>query len=133
LPWAGIEKQQLENLHYADVKAAERMARLYMEIVNANAIETQEDIARLNVFFARLLFCFFAEDTDVFPVGSFTGAIASLTNPSGEDTAAFLDALFKVLDLQAVPRRTQPPRAPGPAHHRRVLGDRRRRTHRADG
>ena len=112
-PWAGIEKQQLENLHYADVKAAERMARLYSEIVKANAIETQEDIDRLNVFFARLLFCFFAEDTDVFPASSFTGAIASLTNPSGEDTASFLDALFKVLDTP------DDERAGVPAHFRR--------------
>jgi hypothetical protein len=104
LPLAGIEKQQLENLHYADVKAAERMARLYMEIVKANAVETQEDIDRLNVFFARLLFCFFAEDTDVFPTGAFTGAIASLTQPSGEDTASFLDALFTVLDTPEAER-----------------------------
>ena len=108
LPWAGIEKQQLENLHYADVKAAERMARLYTEIVKANAIETREDIDRLNVFFARLLFCFFAEDTDVFPSGAFTGAIASLTNPSGEDNASFLDALFNVLDTPETERRGVP-------------------------
>jgi hypothetical protein len=113
LPWAGIEKQQLENLHYADVKAAERMARLYTEIVTANEIETREDIDRLNVFFARLLFCFFAEDTDVFPSGAFTGAIASLTNPSGEDTASFLDALFKVLDTPETER------GGVPAHFRR--------------
>jgi hypothetical protein len=108
LPWAGIEKQQMENLHYADVKAAERMARLYTEIVKANAIETQEDIEALNIFFARLLFCFFAEDTDVFPDGSFTGAIASLTNSSGEDTAGFLDALFRVLDIPEVEREGVP-------------------------
>ena len=104
LPWGGIEKQQLENLHYADVKAAERMARLYTEIIKANAIETREDVDRLNVFFARLLFCFFAEDTDVFPSSAFTGAIASLTNASGEDTASFLDALFKVLDTPETER-----------------------------
>ena len=99
LPWAGIEKQQLESLHYADVKAAQRMALLYAEITKANAIDTDRDAHRLNVFFSRVLFCFFAEDTDVFPKGSFTEAIASLTNPTGEDTAPFLDALFEVLDL----------------------------------
>lgn len=110
LPWAGIEKQQIENLHHADVKAAERMARLYTEIVKANAVEIQEAIDQLNIFFARLLFCFFAEDTDVFPDGAFTDAIASLTNASGDDTAAFLDALFKVLDTP------EPERAGVPAH-----------------
>lgn len=89
LPWAGIEKQQLENLHYADVKAAERMARLYMEIVKANTVETKEDIDQLNVFFARLLFCFFAEDTDVFPIGAFTGAIASSRKPRARTRPRF--------------------------------------------
>ncbi|MHB1999490.1 MAG: class I SAM-dependent DNA methyltransferase [Solirubrobacteraceae bacterium] len=108
LPWAGIEKQQLESLHYADVKAAQRMALLYAEIVKANAIETEQDAHRLNVFFARLLFCFFAEDTGVFPKGAFTGAIASLTNPSGEDAASFLNALFKVLDTPEARRRDVP-------------------------
>ncbi len=38
MPWAGIEKRQLETLNYADVKAAEKMARLYDEIVKHNAI-----------------------------------------------------------------------------------------------
>ena len=37
LPWAGIEKTQLENLNLADVKAAEKMAKLYDEIVKHNA------------------------------------------------------------------------------------------------
>jgi hypothetical protein len=98
LPWAGVEKQQLETFHYADVKAAERMARLYDEIVRSNDIESIDDLNYLNVFFARLLFCFFAEDTGVFPKSAFTDAVASLTNPSGEDTSLFLDALFAVLN-----------------------------------
>ena len=41
----------------------------------------------LNVFFSRLLFCFFAEDTGVFEKGSFTNAIGSLTASDGEDIA----------------------------------------------
>lgn len=113
LPWAGIEKQQLESLHYADVKAAQRMALLYEEIIKANAIETEQDIHRLNVFFARLLFCFFAEDTGVFPQGSFTNAIASLTDPSGNDAGSFLNGLFRVLDTR------EDRRARVPAHLRR--------------
>ncbi len=110
LPWAGIEKQQLESLHYADVKAAQRMALLYDEISKANAIDTDQDPHRLNVFFTRVLFCFFAEDTDVFPKGCFTEAVASLTNPTGEDTPFFLDGLFRVLDLP------EDKRADVPAH-----------------
>lgn len=98
LPWAGIEKTQLENLNYADVKAAEKMAKLYDEVIKHNSIETEVDIHALNVFFSRLLFCFFAEDTGVFEVGSFTNGVASYTRESGEDTHAFLDQLFDVLD-----------------------------------
>lgn len=100
LPWAGIEKTQLDNLNYADVKAAEKMAKLYDEVTKHNSIETEEAIHGLNVFFSRLLFCFFAEDTGVFERGSFTNAIGSLTRESGEDTHSFLDQLFEVLDTE---------------------------------
>ncbi len=43
---------------------AEKMARLYDEIVMHadNVMETEEDVHHLNVFFSRLLFCFFAEE-----------------------------------------------------------------------
>lgn len=108
LPWASIEKTQLESLNYADVKAAEKMARLYDEIVKHNEISTPEDVHSLNVFFSRLLFCFFSEDTGVFPSGCFTNAIASLTKASGEDTRAFLDELFEVLDTAPQERKDLP-------------------------
>ena len=110
LPWAGIEKTQLENLNYADVKAAEKMARLYDEIVRdpRNDFQTEAAIHDLNVFFSRLLFCFFAEDTGVFDAGSFTNSIGSLTKESGEDTHAFLDRLFEVLDTKEKERKGLP-------------------------
>lgn len=99
LPWAGIEKTQLEMTNYADVRAAEKMARLYDEVVKHNELSAAEQVHDLNVFFSRLLFCFFAEDTGVFQKGAFTNALGSLTEESGEDTAVFLDALFDVLNL----------------------------------
>jgi hypothetical protein len=108
LPWAGIEKTQLESTSYADVKAAEKMARLYDEITAHNRIETGADVHRLNIFFSRLLFCFFAEDTGVFPQGSFTNGIASLTTEDGSDTARHLDELFRVLDLAPKSRKGIP-------------------------
>lgn len=115
LPWAGIEKTQLENLNVADVKAAEKMAKLYDEVTRHNEIETEEQRHELNVFFSRLLFCFFAEDTGVFETASFTNAIGSLTQESGSDTAAFLDQLFEVLD-------TEPDRREGAPGHLRGFG-----------
>lgn len=100
LPWAGIEKTQIENLNLADIKAAEKMAKLYDEIVKRNAVETEGQIHDLNVFFSRLLFCFFAEDTGVFEKGSFTNAIGSLSRKGGEDVHELLDQIFDVLNTK---------------------------------
>jgi hypothetical protein len=106
--WAGFEKTQLENLNYADRKAAEKMAKLYDEVIRHNSIETDAAIHDLNVFFSRLLFCFFAEDTGVFEQGSFTNAVSSYTRESGEDMHAFLDQLFEVLDTDQSDREGVP-------------------------
>lgn len=100
LPWARIEKTQIENQNLADVKAAEKMARLYDEIVKHNAVETGEQIHDLNVFFSRLLFCFFAEDTGVFEKGSFTNAVGSLSREDGKDLHELLDQVFDVLNTE---------------------------------
>ncbi len=100
LPWARIEKTQIENQNLADVKAAERMAKLYDEIVKHNAVEIEEQIHDLNVFFSRLLFCFFAEDTGVFEKGSFTNAIGSLSREDGKDLHELLDQVFDVLNTE---------------------------------
>ncbi|HEU4907210.1 MAG TPA: DNA methyltransferase [Solirubrobacterales bacterium] len=100
LPWAGIEKTQIEDLNLADVKAAGKMAKLYDEITMKNAVETEEQIHDLNVFFSRLLFCFFAEDTGVFKKGSFTNAIGSLSLGGGEDLHELFDQIYDVLNTR---------------------------------
>lgn len=108
LPWAGIEKTQIENLSLADVKAAEKMAKLYEEITTSNAVETEEQIHELNVFFSRLLFCFFGEDTGVFGKGSFTNAIGSLSLAGGEDLHELLDQIFDLLNTEPEQRADHP-------------------------
>lgn len=100
LPWARIEKTQIENQNLADVKAAGKMAKLYDEIVKHNAVETEEQIHDLNVFFSRLLFCFFVEDTGVFKKGSFTNTIGSLSREDGKDLHELLDQVFDVLNTE---------------------------------
>lgn len=99
LPWAGMEKSQYVAEAHADIKAAERLGKLFDELVKANK---RNDISRdsLNLFFTRLLFCFFAEDTGVFKQGLFTGKIESLTQEDGSDLQAFLTAVFKALDTE---------------------------------
>ena len=100
LPWAGMEKSQVQGEKLADIKAAERMGRLYDLILEDNPVENDADRHSLNIFLARLLFCFFAEDTGIFKDSQFTNAIASHTSDDGSDLHAYLKKLFTVLNLR---------------------------------
>lgn len=104
LPWAGMEKAEYANENPADVKAAERMAKLFDEIKKDNPDTSPQFIHGLNVFLSRLLFCFFAEDTNIFREGQFTKAISSHTQSDGSDLNSYLDKLFEVLNT---PERTR--------------------------
>ncbi len=108
LPWAGIEKTQRHNENPADVKAAEKMAKLFDEIKKDNPSSTSENLHELNVFFTRLLFCYFAEDTNIFKDSEFTNAIASHTHEDGSDLQEFLCRLFDVLDTPNKERKDLP-------------------------
>lgn len=100
LPWAGMEKAQYVAEAHADVKAAERMAKLFDELLAINPELNTTTLGRhaLNVFFTRLLFCFFAEDTRIFREGQFTEAVGALTQADGSDVSQFLTDLFTALD-----------------------------------
>lgn len=74
LPLVGLEKAILNSENPADVKAAEKMGKLFDLIKERNDLSKAEDIHALNVFLTRLLFCFFAEDTGIFEKGQFTSA-----------------------------------------------------------
>jgi hypothetical protein len=100
LPWAGMEKSQLQRENPADIKAAERMGRLYDLILEENPIESEEQRHSLNVFFTRLLFCYFAEDTGIFPSGIFVNGIASHTSEDGSDLQSYLFKVFETLNQQ---------------------------------
>ena len=98
LPLAGLEKSSGFEENPADTKAAEKMGRLFDQIRYNNHLEKPEDIHALNVFLTRLLFCFFAEDTKIFPKDSFTKLIESHTHKTGENADEVLTALFQTLD-----------------------------------
>lgn len=100
LPWAGLESVQFQSENPADVKAAERMGRLYDLILEDNPTEKKDEIHALNIFLSRLLFCFFAEDTGIFQDNQFTNAIASHTADDGSDLHNYLQKLFAVLNLR---------------------------------
>jgi len=98
LPWAGIEKHKHKNENPADRKAAEKMAKLYDGILAENNISNEEKTHDLNIFLSRLLFCFFAEDTNIFDDGLFTDSVASHTQSDGSDLYTYLEKLFDVLN-----------------------------------
>ena len=108
LPWAGMEKAQHQIENPADVKAAERMAKLYDEIKKDNPTNTADAVHNLNVFLSRLLFCFFAEDTEIFKKGQFTTGISSHTQPDGSDLHSYLDKLFEVMNTDNNTRKNLP-------------------------
>ena len=100
LPWAGMEKANHKNENPADVKAAEKMAKIYDEIQKDNQFK-KEDLHSLNTFLSRLLFCFFAEDTGIFKLDAFTNGIASHTQNDGSDLDQYLNRLFEALNTQS--------------------------------
>jgi hypothetical protein len=108
LPWAGMEKAQVQFENPADVKAAEKMGKLYAEIKKDNPTESPEEIHNLNIFLSRLLFCFFAEDTCIFTKDIFTHSIISHTQPDGSDLNTYLDKLFEVMNVPTSSRTDLP-------------------------
>lgn len=103
LPWAGMEKTTYISEHHADRKAADKMAVLFDELlkVTPSLKETPQSRHNLNTFFSRLLFCFFAEDTEVFTSNQFTNAVGSLTLKDGSDTHEVIAQIFAALDAEA--------------------------------
>jgi hypothetical protein len=70
LPLAGITTVQAVKESAFDIKATGRLNRLYVELLKDNA-DWRERRQDMNHFMARLIFCFFAEDTDIFHPSGF--------------------------------------------------------------
>tara|TARA_B110000027_G_C16119533_1_gene302048 strand:+ start:305 stop:2953 length:2649 start_codon:yes stop_codon:yes gene_type:complete len=102
LPWMGIEKSKLVNESIVDVKAATKMGQLYDLILanNSNFVTDKDKKHALNIFFAQLLFCLFAEDTALFEDNIFTNSIATYSNEDGSDLNKILSNIFKSLDAK---------------------------------
>lgn len=102
LPWAGMEKAVYQGENPADVKAAEKMAKLFDLIKADNFDDENKDdttaLHNLNVFLTRLLFCFFAEDTGIFTRNQFSENLESKTKADGSDVDGYLNRLFEVLN-----------------------------------
>ena len=100
LPLAGITTVKEIRENAFDIKATGRLNRLYVELLKDNpkwgTKARQED---MNHFMARLIFCFFAEDTGIFR-GSrvFTGAIEKMTERDSSNTHEVISELFRSMN-----------------------------------
>lgn len=99
-PLMGIKKYRPVDESPADRRAAEKLAKLHDELRAYNEFSTDCDIHDLNIFIARLLFCFFAEDSGIFEKDLFTRSIIQYTNPDGSDISEYLDDIFNIMDLK---------------------------------
>jgi len=95
----------VERVHYveespADIKAAEKLAKLHDELRSYNEFRSNDDLHDLNIFISRLLFCFFAEDTGIFEENLFTSSIQRYTKEDGSDISDYLDWSFNIMDVQ---------------------------------
>lgn len=97
LAWNGIEKADFDKENPADVRAAERFAKLYDVVVKDNPDATRKG---LNLFLIRILFCLFAEDTNIFEHDLFTNRVKQMTADDGSNFDQFIGSLFGVLDFE---------------------------------
>ena len=85
-----------------DIKATGRLNKLYLELLKTNpdwaSAERRQD---LNHFMARLIFCFFAEDTSIFTGENlFTNTVRQMSDPDGANTHDIIGELFRAMDTK---------------------------------
>ncbi|MBG5627584.1 class I SAM-dependent DNA methyltransferase [Pseudomonas aeruginosa] len=114
LPLAGISTIKEIKDNPIDVRATSRLNKLYVELLNENPdwakAERRHD---MNHFMARLIFCFFAEDTDIFRGdGLFTKTVEQFSERDGSNTHQLLSEIFRAMNIKLAERATAQPRLP---------------------
>lgn len=108
LPLAGIStvKQIAENAF--DIRATSRLNRLYVELLKDNPDwGTEKRRPEMNHFMARLIFCFFAEDTDIFNgEGLFTSTIEQMSAKDSSNTHEVISEVFRAMNTKLQDRAT---------------------------
>jgi hypothetical protein len=102
LPLAGISPVKEIKNSAVDVKATGRLNKLYVELLKHNpdwaTVERRHDV---NHFMARLIFCFFAEDTDIFSRESlFTSTIGQMSEHDGSNTHQIISTIFLAMNTK---------------------------------
>lgn len=102
LPLAGITTVRQISENAFDIRATSRLNRLYVELLKDNPewgkTERRHD---MNHFMARLIFCFFAEDTDIFiGKGKFTETVAQMSAKDSSNTHEVVGTLFLAMNTK---------------------------------
>lgn len=106
LQLAGISTVKQVRDSSFDIRATSRLNRLYVELLKDNPTwgtgQRRED---MNHFMARLIFCFFAEDTDIFQDhGMFTTAMEQLTSRDSSNTHEVIAEIFRAMNTPIAQR-----------------------------
>ncbi|CAH2920048.1 MAG: FIG045374: Type II restriction enzyme, methylase subunit YeeA [uncultured Paraburkholderia sp.] len=102
LPLAGISTVRQITENAFDIRATSRLNRLYVELLKDNpGWGTAERRHDMNHFMARLIFCFFAEHTDIFVgKGRFTETVAVMSSTDSSNTHEVVATLFRVMNTK---------------------------------
>jgi hypothetical protein len=114
LPLAGISTIKEIKENPVDVRATGRLNKLYVELLRENP-DWAKDERRpdMNHFMARLVFCFFAEDTDIFNgEGLFTQTVDQYSERDGSNTNQVLSEIFRAMNINGDERANAQPRLP---------------------
>lgn len=106
---AGISTVKEIKNNPVDVKATGRLNKLYIELLKDNP-DWDTDARRhdLNHFMARLIFCFFAEDTDIFNrSGLFTNTVQQMSARDSSDTHVVIQKIFEAMNIKINERKTE--------------------------
>jgi len=106
LPLAGITTVKQVRESSFDIRATSRLNRLYVELLKDNpAWGSAERRHDMNHFMARLIFCFFAEDTDIFgKIGLFTETVERMSDRDSSNTHEVIGTLFRALNTKGPDR-----------------------------
>ncbi len=106
LPLAGITTVKQVRESSFDIRAISRLNRLYVELLKDNpAWGTAQRRHDMNHFMARLIFCFFAEDTEIFNgSGAFTSAIETMSAKDSSNTHEVISELFRAMNTKTTER-----------------------------
>ena len=102
LPLAGITTiPQLRESSF-DIRATRLFNKLYLELLQDNPDwDTAARRADMNHFMARLIFCFYAEDTSIFhPSYPFTGTVEKMSERDSSNTHEVIAELFRAMNTR---------------------------------